>query len=159
LLAVGSVGDGDLGGVGAVVNVDGAVVQSRYVCLVIGFESDLPVGAIFFKELQDVVEVALSAAVSIGFGNVVIFDAIWGRTVCPSEFYAVVVSTQFCAYIFVAVVVSCYILGIADALFNESVDEFHVRVASKPEEIKQLLEAGFEFVCEKADLMYFRKRK
>jgi len=50
-------------------------------------------------------------------------------------------------------------IQLVSALFNESVDEFHVRVASKPDEIKRLLEAGFEFVCEKADLLYFRKRK
>ena len=50
-------------------------------------------------------------------------------------------------------------IQLASALFKESIDEFHVRVASKPDEIKRLLEAGFEFVCEKADLLYFRKRK
>jgi integrase len=50
-------------------------------------------------------------------------------------------------------------IQLADVLFKETMDEFHVRVASKPDEIKQLLEAGFEFICEKADLLYFRKRK
>jgi NAD/NADP transhydrogenase alpha subunit len=34
-----------------------------------------------------------------------------------------------------------------------------VRVASTPEEIKSLLEAGFDYVCEKDGLLYFRKRK
>lgn len=38
-------------------------------------------------------------------------------------------------------------------------DEFTVRVACKPEEIKQLLEVGFDFVCEKDELLYFGKRK
>jgi hypothetical protein len=32
-------------------------------------------------------------------------------------------------------------------------------VAEKPEEIKALLEVGFEYVCEKDELMFFRKRK
>jgi hypothetical protein len=38
-------------------------------------------------------------------------------------------------------------------------DEFTVKVASKPEEIKALLETGFEYICEKDGLMFFRKRK
>jgi len=50
-------------------------------------------------------------------------------------------------------------IQLAHTLFNEKADEFHVKVAAKPEEIKQLLEIGFEYVCEKADLIYFRKRK
>ena len=50
-------------------------------------------------------------------------------------------------------------IQLAHTLFNEKADEFHVKVAAKPEEIKQLLEIGFEYVCEKDDLVYFRKRK
>jgi len=38
-------------------------------------------------------------------------------------------------------------------------DQYVCETASTVKEAKQLLEAGFEFVCEKADLMYFRKRK
>jgi integrase len=44
-------------------------------------------------------------------------------------------------------------------LFNEDSDGFEVRVAKDPEEIKSLLEVGFEYVCEKDGLMFFRKRK
>ena len=47
----------------------------------------------------------------------------------------------------------------AEGLFKETTDEFTVKVASKPEEIKGLLEVGFEYVCEKDGLLYFRKRK
>jgi hypothetical protein len=36
---------------------------------------------------------------------------------------------------------------------------FKFGVARKPEEIKALLEVGFEFVCRKGELLYFRKRK
>ena len=50
-------------------------------------------------------------------------------------------------------------IQLAEAIFKETTDEFTVRVASKPEEIKQLLEVGFDFVCEKDELLYFRKRK
>jgi hypothetical protein len=38
-------------------------------------------------------------------------------------------------------------------------DEFTVKVVSNPEEIKALLEVGFEYVCEKDGLLFFRKRK
>jgi len=38
-------------------------------------------------------------------------------------------------------------------------DEFTVKVAKTPNEIQDLLEVGFEYVCEKDDLTFFRKRK
>lgn len=44
-------------------------------------------------------------------------------------------------------------------IFEPSSDEYHVRVAKEPEEIKEFLEAGFEYVCEKNDLVFLRKRK
>ena len=44
-------------------------------------------------------------------------------------------------------------------LFKETTDEFTVKVAGNPEEIKALLEVGFEYVCEKDGLMFFRKRR
>ena len=45
-------------------------------------------------------------------------------------------------------------------IFGENADrEYHVKVASTPGEIKALLETGFEYVCEKDGLLYFRKRK
>lgn len=50
-------------------------------------------------------------------------------------------------------------IQLAEVIFKESTDEFKVRVANKPEEIMQLLEVGFEFVCQKDGLLYFRKRK
>jgi len=45
------------------------------------------------------------------------------------------------------------------ALFNEEANEFHVKATSNPEEIKALLEVGFEYVCSKDGLMFFRRRK
>ena len=42
--------------------------------------------------------------------------------------------------------------------FKEN-DEFICKVTRTPEEIQELIEAGFEFVLEKDDLAYFRKRK
>ena len=43
--------------------------------------------------------------------------------------------------------------------YDEKPEEFRVRVAEKPEEVKGLLEVGFEYVCEKDGLLFFKKRK
>lgn len=51
-------------------------------------------------------------------------------------------------------------ISIEKALFpNGASQEFHVRTAKKPEEIQELLEAGFEYILEKDGIAYFRKRK
>jgi len=44
-------------------------------------------------------------------------------------------------------------------VFEPTSDEFTVKVVSKSEEIKTLLGIGFEYVCEKDDLVFLRKRK
>jgi len=38
-------------------------------------------------------------------------------------------------------------------------EEYTSKVAHKPEEIRELIEIGFEYVCQKGDLTFFRKRK
>ncbi len=48
---------------------------------------------------------------------------------------------------------------LSEALFQESTDEFTVRVARTREEITGLLEVGFQYVCEKDGLLYLKKRK
>lgn len=48
---------------------------------------------------------------------------------------------------------------IEKALFRSEPENFHVKATDEPEEIQVLLEVGFEFVCQKGDLMFFRKRK
>jgi integrase len=45
------------------------------------------------------------------------------------------------------------------AIFSEESDEFTVRVAKNPNEVKEFLEVGFEFVCQKDGILFFRKRK
>lgn len=50
-------------------------------------------------------------------------------------------------------------INIEHAIFQSETDEFNVKVAEKPEGTKTLLEVGFEYVCEKDGLMFFRKRK
>jgi integrase len=50
-------------------------------------------------------------------------------------------------------------IQLEQALYKEDSSEFHVAIARTPEEIKTLLEVGFEYVCQKDDILYFRKRK
>lgn len=45
------------------------------------------------------------------------------------------------------------------ALFRRDSDDFTVKATRDPEEIQGLLEVGFEYVCRKDDLMFFRKRR
>jgi len=44
-------------------------------------------------------------------------------------------------------------------MYIEADDKFIVMAVNKPEEIKKLLEVGFEYVCQKDDLTFLRKRK
>ena len=50
-------------------------------------------------------------------------------------------------------------INLEKTIFQGVSDEFHVKVAKTPEEITALLEVGFEYVCEKDGLLFFRKRK
>ena len=50
-------------------------------------------------------------------------------------------------------------INIERTLFEDQSDEFTVNVAEKQEDIKALLEIGFEYVCQKDNLVYLRKRK
>jgi len=50
-------------------------------------------------------------------------------------------------------------INIEQAIFEQAPEEFHVKIAQTPEEIKALLEVGFEYVCQKDGLMFLRKRK
>ena len=50
-------------------------------------------------------------------------------------------------------------IQIDENLFKDMNDEFMVKAAKTPEEVKSLLEVGFEFVCQKDELLFFRKRK
>jgi integrase len=50
-------------------------------------------------------------------------------------------------------------VNLESAIFQTENDSFHVKTARTSEEISQVLEVGFEYVCEKDGLMFFRKRK
>ncbi len=49
-------------------------------------------------------------------------------------------------------------INIEHALFEPGNDEFIVKATDKPQEVKSLLEVGFEYVCQKDDLVFLRKR-
>ena len=44
-------------------------------------------------------------------------------------------------------------------IYESSNDEYTIRVTKDSDEIKRLLEVGFEFHCHKGDEMFLRKRK
>ena len=50
-------------------------------------------------------------------------------------------------------------INIERTMFESACDEFTVKVTEKPEEVKALLEAGFEYVTEMEEVKLFRKRK
>jgi hypothetical protein len=50
-------------------------------------------------------------------------------------------------------------INIERTMFEPARDEFTVKVAEKAEEIRTLLETGFEYVCQKGSLVFLRKHK
>ena len=44
-------------------------------------------------------------------------------------------------------------------VFKPSSDEYTVKVTKEPEEIKELLEIGFKYICVKEEWVFLRKRK
>ena len=50
-------------------------------------------------------------------------------------------------------------ITIERTIFEPRNDEYTVRIANDPKDIKDLLEAGFEYVCNKEELVFLRKRK
>jgi integrase len=50
-------------------------------------------------------------------------------------------------------------IQLVEVIYKNIDEQFTVRVAQTTEEITKLLEVGFEYICEKDDLIYFQKRK
>jgi hypothetical protein len=50
-------------------------------------------------------------------------------------------------------------INIEHTLFESGNDNFTIKVAEKPEDVKAFLEVGFEYVCQKDNLIFLRKRK
>lgn len=49
-------------------------------------------------------------------------------------------------------------INIEQTLFELGNDEFTVKATDKPQEVKSLLEVGFEYVCHKGRLVFLKKR-
>jgi NAD/NADP transhydrogenase alpha subunit len=45
------------------------------------------------------------------------------------------------------------------ALVNFENDEYVYRVARTPKQIQELIENGFDYICDQDDLKFFRRRK
>lgn len=50
-------------------------------------------------------------------------------------------------------------INIERTMLEASSDEFTVKVAGKPKDVKALLEVGFEYVYQKDSLIFLKKRK
>ena len=46
-----------------------------------------------------------------------------------------------------------------NALFQTDSEEFNVKAVKDPKDIEELLKVGFEYVCQKDELLFFRRRK
>jgi hypothetical protein len=53
----------------------------------------------------------------------------------------------------------CFIKSFRHSRWHPSSDDYTVKVAKEPEDIKGLLEIGFEYICEKEGQAFLRKRK
>ena len=50
-------------------------------------------------------------------------------------------------------------INIERTVFEPSSDEFTVKVTDNAEDVKALLEVGFEYVCQRDNLIFLKKRK
>jgi hypothetical protein len=50
-------------------------------------------------------------------------------------------------------------INIERTIFEPGSNDFTVRILEKPEDMKTLLETGFEYVCQKDNLVFLRKQK
>jgi hypothetical protein len=51
------------------------------------------------------------------------------------------------------------LLKVERTIFQTGTEGFTVKVTDKAEEVKEYLEAGFEYVCQKDNLIFLRRRK
>jgi integrase len=50
-------------------------------------------------------------------------------------------------------------INIERTIFEPTSEDWTVKVVQQPDEVKSLLEVGFEYVCQKDELIFLRKRK
>jgi integrase len=50
-------------------------------------------------------------------------------------------------------------INIEHTIFEPTSEDWTAKVVQQPDEVKSLLEVGFEYVCQKDELIFLRKRK
>jgi integrase len=81
----------------------------------------------------------------------------WKATMLYHETHDIVLVKEFLGHKTLDVTLLC--IQIEKTLFRNEAENFIVKAAKETEEIQVLLEVGFEFVCQKDGLLFFRKRK
>ena len=81
----------------------------------------------------------------------------WKATMLYHETHDIVLVKEFLGH--KTLDVTLLYIQIEKALFKNEAENFIVKATKETEEIQALLEVGFEFVCQKDSLMFFRKRK
>jgi integrase len=81
----------------------------------------------------------------------------WKATMLYHETHDIILVKEFLGH--KTLNVTLLYVQIEKALFKNEAENFIVKATKEPEEIQALLEVGFEFVCQKDSLMFFRKRK
>jgi integrase len=81
----------------------------------------------------------------------------WKATVLYHETRDIVLVKEFLGHR--TLDVTLLYIQIEKALFKNDPENFTVKATKEQEEIQALLEVGFEYVCQKGELMFFRKRK
>jgi integrase len=81
----------------------------------------------------------------------------WKATMLYHETHDIVLVKEFLGH--KTLDVTLLYIQIEKALFRNAAENFIVKATKETEEIQGLLEVGFEYVCQKDGLMFFRKRK
>jgi integrase len=81
----------------------------------------------------------------------------WKATMLYHETHDIVLVKEFLGH--KTLDVTLLYIQIEKVLFKNEAENFIVKATKETEEIQALLEVGFEFVCQKDSLMFFRKRK
>ena len=81
----------------------------------------------------------------------------WKATTLYHETHDIVLVKEFLGH--KTLDVTFFYIQIEKVLFRNEAENFIVKATREPNEIQGLLEVGFEYVCQKDCLMFFRKRK
>jgi len=119
-----------------------------------GTESKITRGSVFYRERRKVShKLANPRLLRIGFHTL----RHWKATMLYHETKNPVLVKEFLGH--KTLDTTLLYIQTEKALFKEENDSFEVKAVKDHEDIKALLEVGFEYICEKDGLMFFRKRK